>query len=581
MVRRMAITALCAASVWSATGAVLAQSPPIITPSPLPAAIPATPSAFPTPAAANPEPPTSSPLPTSPTASPAVLPLRATPAQIKIPSGQSLSITVTGGSGEINASLDNRVAQIAVNQAARTVTVTAIMTRATATLHIFDQLGQAVDVAIRVAPNAGTVPQSLTIRLTGDSLDPQFIASQVTLRLLRETQAQPGVLPAITVQPLGQPLLPGAIANLLVPVQLRGGDQYLDVSGATSVTLQNVGAAPFYPTLLHYSDDPERIVSDGVLYRATLTAQQPIRLYDYHENGPQSRRLVLVLSSVAPSSVHMIESFAGPNIDVMTVGHVVTRNFLIYKPRNIGTIVDLAGNAPIAYRDVPMAPRDGVASNLDLRLVSGGPVTVTVLAVSPGINPATLLDGPRLTGDTHNRHGVFSLTGYGAQALQYEVGGADVSADIGDREPTVPNVDFSDSGHDYGDYGVLHQFRITMTNPTDQPASVYVFMAPRAGPVRSSYLIDDDAAPLELGCVRAQNPMVRYLLRSYTLPPRESLQSRVLTMSEGGSNYPITIGASATEPQPTAPPISAPNGCFPKPGQETPAAATPLPSATP
>jgi len=480
--------------------------------------------------------------------------------------------------------LNNRIARIALDQTARTVTLTAIVSRATAILHIYDQAGQAVDVGIRVAPNAGTIPQNVAIKLTGDSPDGRFVASQIALRLLRETQVQPGVLPTINVQPL-QPLAPGAVATLLVPVQLRGGDQYLDVNGAASVTVQNIGAAPFSPTLLHYSDDPERILSDGVLYRTTLTAQQPIRLYDYHENGSQSRRLVLALFSATPSSVHLIESFAGPNIDVMTVGHVVTRNYLSYKPRNIGAIVDLSAGAPIAYRDVAMAPRDGVANNLDLRLLSGGPVTLTVLAVSPGVNPMTLLDGPLLPGDTHNRHGVFSLTGYGDHTLQYQVGAAEPLVDIGDREPTVPNVASNDAGHDYGDYGVLHRLLITMSNPSDRPAPAYLFMAPRAGPVRSSYLIDNDITPFELGCVRAQNPMARYLLRSYALPPRTSVQSRVLTMSEGGSNYPITIGVTAVAPEPTAPPISAANGCFPKPEAATPtpspSTAAPTPSPVP
>lgn len=495
--------------------------------------------------------------------------------------GQATTVTVLGGSGALGAALDNSIGRIAINQAVRTVTLTATVTRANATLRIFDSLGQAVDVAVRVAPVAGTVPLNLAIKLTGDSVGGNFIASQIALTLQRQTQVQPGVIPTINVQPPAQPLGPGAVANLLVPVQLRGGDQYLDVNGATNVTVQNVSAVPFSPTLLHYSDDPERILSDGVLYRATLSAQQPIRLYDYHENGPQSRRLVLVLSSATPSSVHMIESFAGPNIDVMTVGHVVTRNFLIYKPRNIGTIVDLTPNAPVSYRDVTMAPRDGVANNLDLRLVGGGPVTLTVLAVSPGVNPLTLLEGLRLPGDTHNRHGIFSLTGYGAQNVQYQVGGGQASIDIGDREPTVPNVESDAGGHDYGDYGVLHQLLITMNNPTDQPAPVYLFMAPRAGPVRSTYLIDDDATPLELGCVRAQNPMVRYLLRAYTVPARGSLQSRVLTMSEGGSNYPITIGVSEEAPEPAAPPISAPNGCFPKPRQATPSASAATAAPTP
>lgn len=562
-------------SAWHATA--WAQSAPTAIPTYVPSMSPPNASPLPTP-------PTASPVP-SPGESPSALPLRATPAQLAMPPGQPTSISVVGGTGTIAAALDNRIARIVLDQAARTVTLTAIVTRATATLHISDRAGQGVDVAIRVAPNAGTIPQNIGITLTGDSPDGRFVASQIALRLLRETQVQPGILPTLNVPPLGQPLAPGAVANLLVPVQLRGGDQYLDVNGTTSVTVQNVSTAPFSPTLLHFSDDPERILSDGVLYRTTLTAQQPIRLYDYHENGSQSRRLVLVLSSATPSSVHMIESFAGPNIDVMTVGHVVTRNYLSYKPRNLGSIVDLSAGAPLAYRDIVMAPRDGVANNLDLRLLGGGPVTLTVLAVSPGINPITLLDGPLLPGDSHNRHGVFSLTGYGEHTLQYQVGAPEPSVDIGDREPTVPNVAANSLGHDYGDYGVLHQLSLTMYNPTDQTAPVYLFMAPRAGPVRSSYLIDNDATPFEYGCVRAQNPMVRYRLRSYSLPPRTTVQSRILTMSEGGSNYPITIGVSAVAPESTAPPISAPNGCFPKPQQarptSSPSTVAPTPSSTP
>ncbi|HET9096122.1 MAG TPA: hypothetical protein VFN37_05645, partial [Candidatus Baltobacteraceae bacterium] len=35
--------------------------------------------------------------------------------------------------------------------------------------------------------------------------------------------------------------------------------------------------------------------------------------------------------------------------------------------------------------------------------------------------------------------------------------------------------------------------------------------------------------------------------------------------TDGGSNYPLEVGLSAAAPQPSAPPITAPDGCFPKP----------------
>jgi hypothetical protein len=35
-------------------------------------------------------------------------------------------------------------------------------------------------------------------------------------------------------------------------------------------------------------------------------------------------------------------------------------------------------------------------------------------------------------------------------------------------------------------------------------------------------------------------------------------------MTDGGSFYPLEVGLSGTPPQPVTPPVSAPDGCFPK-----------------
>jgi len=218
---------------------------------------------------------------------------------------------------------------------------------------------------------------------------------------------------------------------------------------------------------------------------------------------------------------------------------------------------------------VLMTGRQGVASATDFHLTSGGPVTITVLAVSPGVNAATLLEAPALPGDGKNRRGRFALANYGAQSLAYVAGGADSSTMLGDREPTIPKANPNAPGLNYGDYGVVFALTFALTNPTDQPQTVYLYEAPRGGPMRANYLIDNEAAPVELGCATsphtATSPPNRYLIRRFDLAPRASETHVVRTMTDGGSNFPVEIGMSANAPQATTPPISAPDGCFPKP----------------
>ena len=367
---------------------------------------------------------------------------------------------------------------------------------------------------------------------------------------------------------------------MTVPVTINGGTQYLDVSADTQITLQNVAAQPFAPSILYYSDDPERIVSDGVLFRGTISAGQPVRVYDYHENYSQvNRHLVVVFSAPANSgaSVQTIESFAGPNIDVMGVGHAVTRNFLVNKPLDQGMIIDLNTGAPYIDRDVAMTYRQGVANNTDINVLSGGPVTYTILAVSPGVNPLALLDGPVLPGDGKHRTGVYSLANYGTQSVAYAAGGPEAKISLGDREPTVPKIRPDSNGQDYGDYGVLFNLSFALSNPSKDPQTIYIYEAPRGGPVRASYLIDGTQLT-ELGCATsprtATSPPNRYLIAQFRVGANASETHTVQTMTDGGSNFPIEIGATTTAPQLATPPISAPDGCFPKP----PPAASPAPA---
>jgi hypothetical protein len=94
------------------------------------------------------------------------------------------------------------------------------------------------------------------------------------------------------------------------------------------------------------------------------------------------------------------------------------------------------------------------------------------------------------------------------------------------------------------------------------------------GVVRSSFLVDGTL--VQVGCARLSE---RYQIgQPFTVNPGKA-QITVQTMTDGGSNYPLEVGLTATPPLPTTPPITAPDGCFPK-AQNTPAS-SPLPVPVP
>ncbi len=235
------------------------------------------------------------------------------------------------------------------------------------------------------------------------------------------------------------------------------------------------------------------------------------------------------------------------------------------KPRNEGLVIDLDASEPLVYRDVALGASDGIAGAVDVRVVMGGPVTVTVLAIPSSADPASYFGAARLPGDGHNRHGTFRLEGFANTVVAYTAGGPDASLTYGDREPTLPNVDPNDQGRDVGDYGALRQIAFDLDNPSDAAATIYMYERPLGGVVRSSFFVDGKL--YEAGCARLPN---RYQIAAFTVGPRAQSELHVATMTDGGSAYPIEVGVTTTPPLATTPPLDALEGCFPKNGATPP-----------
>jgi hypothetical protein len=487
--------------------------------------------------------------------------LLATPATVALHPGASQTVAVDGANGELTVSAQNALVDASANGTSVTITATGATGRDV--VHVTDAAGAVLDVPVWVALDAAVVPAALIVRVTGQPLDPQWLAAQVSAAATEALTVQPGAGDA-SASPPPMPLpRPGASAVAAVPVHVAGNGTYFDVDASVNVTIENVAAEPFAPPLLMYDDDPERVEADGVLYRGTLDDQTPRRLYYYHDGGSTPHRLAVVLSADgAPADVQIIDASAGPSLDVLSVGHAVTRNFLAMDAANEGRVLTVAPGTPLVLHDVLLGPRVGAAGNVDLQILNGGPVHVTVLSVPPGGDPLAELALPPLPGDGHHRSGLFDLTNYGTRSLAYAVGDPDLRVVYGDRDLTPPNAVPGGPGHDYGDYGVTQTFLFSLRNPTAEPAIVYLYERPIGGVVRSTFLVDGRLA--QVGCVR--DPAQRYQIGAYSLAPGVAYLMRVDTMTDGSSSYPIEIGVTTTPPEPQAPPISAADGCFPKTG---------------
>ncbi len=490
--------------------------------------------------------------------------LRAIPAAAILASGERLTVSLRGTDGTLSAGALAPIVGIAIDQTAHAVTLTGL-TLGTTTVRVTDTAGDLADIPVTVQTSAGQVPGHVGLTVTGDPATPGYLAARITAAAaaaVGSTTSSGSRVQALAILPGPQVLDSGFLTSFRVPVRIEPGPGALAVTGFTTVDVQNAALPRFVPAVLAFADDPERIVGNGVLSRTLIEAAQPTRLYYYHENKGEPRRFCVVLSANGSvrSHVQFIDAAAGPNIDVMTVGHVATRTFLDRQSRAEGLLVAIDGGKPLVERDTVVAAGDGIVGVIDLRVVDGGPVTVTVLALPPGAAPAMYLYGSPLPRDGHNRHGSFALGGFGERIIGFTAGGPAATYSYGTRAATVPAIDPADLGRDYGDYGVVEHVTFDVDNPTDAPATVFLYEKPLGGVVRSSFSVNGNI--VEMGCVRVPN---RYLVATNTVGARATAAIDVRTMTDGGSNYPLEIGLTSTPPVATVPLIAAADGCFPKP----------------
>lgn len=431
-------------------------------------------------------------------------------------------------------------------------------------------------------PPAGIIPANVSLTLSGaPTADTPFAYNQILTELSREIAPTLGFGASVTYGTVTPwPLVPlalGVPAVVNVSVSIAGGDELAPVSGVTTVTVNSATVPPIEPELLYLSDDPEYLTMSGLVFRGDVASSRAARLYYYHSDIGLPRDVDVVLTATVPTRVQVIASSGGPDLDVMSVGHAVTRDFLKFERANEGLVADVVPGKPFVVRHVLLLQGELVAGALDVQVLGGGPVTVSVVATGAGEKFGAYLAGPRVARDGHHRHGTFALGRYGAVEGSFTIGGPPAVAVIGTKALSPTNIDPSDDGHDYGDYGIIRKLTFTLANPTADTHRVYLYEKPLAGSVSSSFVVDGQFK--ELDCVRSRQP---YTVMTYELPPHSNGATTTVTMPDGGSYYPLEFGVTDAQPNPNTPFDGSPDSCRPSAAQATPPpATTPSPAATP
>jgi hypothetical protein len=472
----------------------------------------------------------------SPSSSPTPPPIVVMPAAAAVPVGHPVDLTVGSAISPITATVsDASIAAVAVDQNARRVTVTG-NAPGTAVVTVSDARGVRRDVPVRVAYYAGTIAGRVTLPLTGDPASAEFVRELVAQAVREAAQPRPGAQVIVSSDDVlvRRALAQDDVAAFDVPVLIQNVGDF-EVDGTTHVDVQNVAVPRISPDSLMVSDYPERLVENGLLFTADLRHEQPSRFLYFHYNPPgqPGRRIVLRAENLSrePSIVQFISGRGGPSPNEMEVGHSATKRFLVNVVQNQGRLLTLGANSSteIVTQDLP--PGTVVCNLLQLRVLSGGNVHLTLFAQNADEHADAAAGEELLESTRKHARGIYPIAEFHF-ATQWKVNGEYLELPIG--ELPLPNhlrgLALS------GDYGVLQSFIVNVENPLGTPQAVAIYENPRGGRATGTYLIDG---------ILVQShqvpPYSRYKVRQYIVPAHGFVRITIVTMPEAGSSLPVHL----------------------------------------
>jgi hypothetical protein len=477
-------------------------------------------------------------------------------ARAGIPLGTSLTINVAGTTGPLTIQVPYDGLDASYDPHTRRLLVTG-RTAGSGNIVLTDRNGNTATIAVLVAPPAGAVPTDVDVALAGTVSAP-FVTARIRDAIDRAVARQPGTLLDVHGLTIPNALAPGDKLEAQAGVTIEGRGAFVDVAGRTNLHVHVDVVPALVPSTLFYSDDPEYVGAQvsGVLFRGTIDTQTPARLFAYHVADSGPRQMTLALRAAAGARVQILGTISGASPAYAYIGQQSSARYLAEHASGESAIVTVLPNTPYLIPLGSMQPGDLIEAILDLHVIDGGPLEVD-LVTNPAGASLPSFDGDELTGDSHGRRGVFTLTGISPLALTFSTGTPEPTPiSVGDA--SVPNLRVAGRALG-GDYGVVRPFTLHLANTTAAPLSVYLYeLTSGSGGATATFWFDGDGNATLVPCI--DDPAQPHLIKAFALAAGENRTVTGTFMTDGAGSYPIHFGLSATAPLPVPA-----NACAPTP----------------
>ena len=478
-----------------------------------------------------------------PTEPPSPAPVTVNPSTVRVLLGHSASARLLSPPSGIVlfSGYDDNVVRPVFNPLDRTIDLFGLHP-GTTQVTVTAQSGLTATLNVAVQISAGKADSFTSINITGHPATTTFVAEMAQTAAARVAYAQPGarIIPGFPDDT--RELQPDETAIVHVPLDITGPN-YFAFHSTVAVRVTNLAQPQVPPRLTLVSDFPETITENGTLFYSDVTFDQPARLLYYHyapANAPLRRVLVKVQNAGADSSLlEMISGIAGPNMDILGVGHESTRRFLTRDAAGEGEVFEVPPRATINVVDQLLPASNLVCGLMQMRVISGPGLRVAVVVQDADASPTDPISDTLLSSAVKHARGVYQVPEFFYDEW-YTVGDAPTSLSIG-KLPLPNLVQGEVLG---GDYGVKQSADVNLLNPTNAPADVGLWFEPRGGRATGTLLINDDVVQLH-----PVDPMKPALVRRFTVPARSFMHVSIVTMPEGGSSYPVNL-LFASDPPP-------------------------------
>ncbi len=384
---------------------------------------------------------------------------------------------------------------------------------------------------VTVKKYAGRVSSVPEASVTGSVAPVSLVRKVAAERALEGVERQPGASvkisgPAEGARAIGR----GDSVEVSYPVTISG-EGLLTNKTTARVRVANIVLPRQEAGTLLYSNDPESVREYGTLYEGLVDHRAPVRLLFHHQNRMGRAftfQIHLTNPDDAPVDVQVIEADAGPFIDPLQAGHRAAQRYLSAVAEDVGYVTRIPARSSRLVYVARMPHLDTVSGIYNFRVVSGGSLVAQIRAL-------TEISAPELREDLVEVASSEPHT-YPAPTKDLEYKYA-----VGDRWTFVHMGRQAITGRRvnrklFGNYGVMYDINVDLSNPTDEEKTVRIVLAPEAGWARGAFLIDGKL--IEAPQVA---PPSEAVLWSVKLAPQQRRKVRIQGIPAGGSAYPVSL----------------------------------------